>query len=94
MPTQTWLEYLRNWLCQLYLEFGGNCGELGATASEQIATVADAYDTFDPPQSQWPAINADLDELASLEQSPINPLPTPTNDELKKLIIMIRAKVN
>ena len=34
----TWLEWLRDLLCQLYQEWGGDCKDLGPSAPDWIAT--------------------------------------------------------
>lgn len=92
--TASWLQTLRDLLCDLYEQWGGNCAELGEGAIAWISTVCGTYSaqgapTFGSSQEKL----AFLGTLSTLEthlESPRNTLSSGETTQLTDLIVNLR----
>lgn len=65
---QNWLARLRDLLCELYEQWGGNCAELGQGETNWIDTVCGSYAAEGAPHFEVPAEkDAFLSTLTELE---------------------------
>lgn len=90
-----WIDLLRQYLCQIYQEWGGECKNLGLTPQACIATVQDEYNTEGlpdlPTQGDRDRFSSELDTLEKHLDSPGNILSSNDDTNLRSLVASLRA---
>lgn len=97
MTPAGWLEQLRDLLCRIYREWGGDCAELGITPTEWVDTVVETYDTQGAPQFddgfEYQKFMKTLTELELHLGLPENSLPPEDTARLLELIAQLRQAI-
>jgi hypothetical protein len=90
-----WIDRLRDILCRLYQELGGNCADLGAEPTQWVQTVVSRYAVTGPPvfptEEEQQAFLKVLSDLESHLALPENTLSPGDNAKLTNLIASLRA---
>ncbi|MGD9789006.1 MAG: hypothetical protein AB7Q00_08040 [Phycisphaerales bacterium] len=96
-PAETWQEWLRRLLCDLYKELGGDCKELFGPTEDRIAKVIAQYQAkgapvFSTPQEKTEFLKL-LDEIEEALDHPDNDLDKQAEDDLQQLLSDLRKDV-
>jgi hypothetical protein len=98
MPEGTWIEQLRDFLCRLYEEWGGDCSQLPFPVPDRIAEQWKTYNAEGAPKfSGEPARVAYLQLLTDIEthlDHTNNTLSEPDDTSLRNLTAQLRSDVN
>ena len=91
----TWIEILRELLCRIYQQWGGNCDDLGQTESAWVATVCNEYEqeglpAFANQQERDDYIQL-LTDLENHLNENANTLSSGDDADLRQLIADLRA---
>jgi hypothetical protein len=93
-----WLAALKDLLCRIYREWGGDCKDLPEGASAQIADVVELYDTNGTPTFATSKARAEfLDAVTALEDHldlPANCLSTGDETAARALITNLRNDIS
>jgi hypothetical protein len=93
-PEPQWLILLRELICRIYKEWGGDCNNLPQGIPGQIKTLVDTYAAQGPPdlpsESAVTAYLALLDETEAHLNLPQNTLAAEDDAALRQLIADLR----
>lgn len=99
MPDEPlWLAMLKEFLCRIYREWGGDCGELATDISERIVAVVTTYNDRGAPEFPSEKARSDYLELLTeleghLDQAG-NSLSTEDDASVRALISNLRNEID
>jgi hypothetical protein len=80
-PVDTWLDKLKELLCRLYQEWGGDCGTLPSDIRSTIAVLRDCYTKYGSPRPPDPtgagrfdALLAEIEAHLDLSENTLDPI--------------------
>jgi hypothetical protein len=71
-PVDPWLDKLKELLCRLYKEWGGDCANLPPDIRSTIAVLEECYAKFGNPRPDDPAGAAEFDALLAELEAHLN----------------------
>lgn len=92
-----WIDWLHDFLCEMYEAWGGDCSDLGLNVTQWIDTLEVEYRTHGTPHFETSAQKqeflATLDETQNLLDQPQNSLSEQDDRRLRTLITNLRHDI-